>query len=283
MKIITYDHIVNTVSTLCIQSNTILPKDSEAFLEQAVAAEKSPLGKSILKQCLENAHIARDKSIGICQDTGVAVFFVELGVDVRIEGKSGILTDAINDGVRKGYAEGYLRKSILSDPLFDRKNTGDNTPAIVHLTLVAGDSLSITITPKGGGAENMSALSMLTPSSGEEGVFRFVTETVIKAGGNPCPPVIVGVGIGGNFERCAYLAKKALTLPLESSHQDNRYAELENRILEKINESGLGPQGLGGTITALAVHILDEPCHLASLPVAVNINCHVHRHMTITL
>ncbi len=283
MKTIQFDDITDAVRNLCISSNTILPKDTGVFLQNAVASEKSPLGKSILEKCLENARIAGDKSIGICQDTGVAVFFVEMGTGIRIEGNTGLITDAINEGVRRGYNDGYLRKSMLADPLFDRKNTGDNTPAIIHITLTDGDNLKITIAPKGGGAENMSALSMLPPSAGEEGVFRFVTDSVIKAGGNPCPPIVIGVGIGGNFERCAYLAKKALILPLDHHHPDPRYAALEERILSKVNESGIGPQGLGGTVTALAIHILDEPCHLASLPVAVNINCHVHRHESITL
>jgi fumarate hydratase subunit alpha len=283
MKTIQFDEITDAVRNLCISSNTILPKDTEVFLKNAVSSEKSPLGKSILEKCLENARIAGKKSIGICQDTGVAVFFVEMGTGIRVEGNTGLITDAINEGVRRGYNDGYLRKSMLADPLFDRKNTGDNTPAIIHLTLTDGDNLKITIAPKGGGAENMSALSMLPPSAGEEGVFRFVTDSVIKAGGNPCPPIVIGVGIGGNFERCAYLAKKALILPLDHHHPDPRYAALEERILTKVNESGIGPQGLGGTVTALAAHILDEPCHLASLPVAVNINCHVHRHESITL
>ncbi|HNX60931.1 MAG TPA: fumarate hydratase, partial [Spirochaetota bacterium] len=243
----------------------------------------SPLGKSILDQCIENARIAKDKSIGICQDTGVAVFFIEMGINVRIEGNSGLINDAVNEGVRRGYNDGYLRKSMLADPLFDRANTGDNTPAIIHLSLTQGDNLKITIAPKGGGAENMSALAMLPPAVGVDGVFRFVTESAIKAGGNPCPPIVIGVGIGGNFERCAYLAKKALTMPLGSHHHDPRYSELEKRILDTVNKSGIGPQGLGGTVTALSVRILDEPCHLASLPVAVNINCHVHRHETVIL
>ena len=283
MKILNFEDITEAVRKLCIKSNTILPPDTTSFLKDAASVEKSPLGKSILNQCLENARIAEDKSIGICQDTGVAVFFIEMGIGVRIEGNSGLINDAVNEGVRRGYNDGYLRKSMLADPLFDRANTGDSTPAIIHLSLTQGDDLKITIAPKGGGAENMSALAMLPPAAGVEGVFKFVTECVIKAGGNPCPPIVIGVGIGGNFERCAYLAKKALTMPLGSHHHDPRYSELEKRILDKVNKSGIGPQGLGGTVTALSIRILDEPCHLASLPVAVNINCHVHRHETVIL
>jgi fumarate hydratase subunit alpha len=281
MKIIHYAQIVDAVKELCISTNISLAHDSEKMLHTALKSERSPLAQSILRQCIENAELARLENIPICQDTGLAVFFIQMGNNVHIE--DGLLNDAIHEGVRTGYKEGLLRASVLTDPVFDRKNTGDNTPAIIHLEIIKGDTLTISITPKGGGAENMSALAMLPPSAGEIGIIRFVAHTVINAGGNPCPPVVVGVGIGGNFERCAYLAKKALLRPLEISHSDHRYAELEKKILNEINTSGIGPQGLGGDTTAFAVHIEYEPCHLASLPVAVNINCHVHRHKTIVL
>jgi len=278
-----YDSIVSIIAELCIQSNINLPMDVSDALKKAVKDEQNVLGKSILEQCIENAEIASNEKIPICQDTGLAVFFIKFGVNVKVEGRSGLLSDAINDGVRKGYEEGFLRKSVLYDPLYERKNTGDNTPAIIHFEFVKGDNLEITIAPKGGGAENMSAIAMLPPSWGEDGVIRFVVETVIKSGGNPCPPTVVGVGIGGNFERCAYLAKKALIRTIGNPNDDSRYAALEHEILDQINRSGIGPQGLGGSITSLAVHVEYEPCHLASLPVAVNINCHVHRHQSVLL
>lgn len=283
MKIIQFSDIVREVKRLCIDANVNLPADSLKALETSVQNEKSPLARSILEQCVENASIARSSQIPICQDTGLAVFFVKLGKDAAVTGGTGLVSDAIQQGVREGYTEGYLRTSVLSDPLYDRKNTKDNTPAIIHLEIVAGDSLEITIAPKGGGAENMSRIAMLAPSAGEAGVISFVAETVVSAGGNPCPPTVVGVGIGGNFERCAYLAKKALLREIGSRNSDERYAKLEDVILRKINESGVGAQGFGGSTTSFCVHIEQEPCHLASLPVAVNINCHVHRHKTVVL
>ena len=283
MKEIMYETIVAAVRNLCIDANLALPGDLASALSSALMTETFPLAKSILKQCYENAEIARDKGIAICQDTGLAVFFIKLGSQVHICGESGLLSDAVNEVVRRGYNEGFLRKSVLDDPLFDRKNTGDNTPAIIHLEIVQGDSLEITIAPKGGGAENMSRIAMLPPSAGEAGVISFVSDTVISAGGNPCPPTVVGVGIGGNFERSAYLAKKALLREVGKPASDERYANLEQIILNKINLSGIGPQGFGGVTTSFSVHIEHEPCHLASLPVAVNINCHVHRHKTVTL
>lgn len=275
------ESIIEAVKKLCIDSNIHLPQDTSAILNASVDRERSPLGKSILRQCAENAGIADSGNIPICQDTGLAVFFIEIGENAAIE--NGTIYAAVNEGVRRGYKEGYLRKSVLSDPLYDRKNTGDNTPAIIHLEIVPGDKVHITIAPKGGGAENMSALSMLPPSAGEKGVLDFVTKTVIQAGGNPCPPTVIGVGIGGNFERCAYLAKRALIRPLGTHNPDFRYAALESELLRRINESGVGPQGLGGDTTSFAVHVEFEPCHLASLPVAVNINCHVHRHASVTI
>ena len=283
MKNIQFRDIVVEVKRLCVDANVDLPADSLKALESAVRREKSVLARSILEQCVKNASIARSEQIPICQDTGLAVFFVRLGRDAAVIGGTGLVGDAIQQGVREGYAEGYLRTSVLADPLYDRKNTKDNTPAIIHLEIVAGDSLEITIAPKGGGAENMSRIAMLAPSSGEAGVISFVTDTVVSAGGNPCPPTVVGVGIGGNFERCAYLAKKALLREIGSRNADERYEKLEDVILERINASGVGAQGFGGSTTSFCVHIEQEPCHLASLPVAVNINCHVHRHKTVVL
>ncbi|HTY09147.1 MAG TPA: fumarate hydratase [Candidatus Edwardsbacteria bacterium] len=276
MRSIEYGKIADAVRDMCLESNYDLPDDVRACLNDALTKEESPLGRSILRQCLDNAAIAGNERVPICQDTGLAVFFVRLGADVRIEG--GILPDAVNEGVKRGYREGCLRKSTLDDPLFARANTGDNAPAVIHLELVPGDGLEITMAPKGGGAENMSRLKMLPPSAGEQGVIDFVAGTVVEAGGNPCPPTVVGVGIGGTFERVALLAKKALLWPLGRANDDPRYAALEQKILRRINDSGVGPQGLGGSTTSLWVHIEHAPCHLASLPAAVNINCHAHRH-----
>ncbi|MBU1355704.1 MAG: fumarate hydratase [Candidatus Edwardsbacteria bacterium] len=276
MRTIEYKKIVDAVKEMCLEANYDLPQDVVDGFKKAVAQEESPLGKSILEQCLKNAQIAKDERVPICQDTGLSVFFINIGQDVKVEG--GLLKDAINEGVRQGYKDGYLRKSSLDDPLFARKNTGDNTPAIIHLDIVAGDKLDITMAPKGGGAENMSRLAMLPPSAGEKGVIDFVVDTIVKAGGNPCPPTVVGVGIGGTFEKVAFLAKKALLWPLNAPNQDERYDQLEKKILQRINNSGVGPQGLGGNITSFAIHVEHHPCHLASLPVAVNVNCHAHRH-----
>lgn len=281
MKTIAYIDIVKKVTDMCLKANINLPSDVLSSLKSAAKNEKSELARSILNQCIDNADIALKEKMPICQDTGFAVFFVEIGTDICING--GTIIDAINEGTAKGYKEGYLRKSIVEEPLFDRMNTGDNSPAVIHLELVPGDKLKITLAPKGGGSENMSAVAMLKPSDGEQGIVDFVVETVVKAGGNPCPPTIVGVGIGGTFEKCALLAKKALLRPIGTHHPDKRYAELERKILEKINASGVGPQGLGGTFTALAVHIETFPCHIASLPVAVNLNCHAARHTSIML
>ncbi|HVP57976.1 MAG TPA: fumarate hydratase, partial [bacterium] len=224
---------------------------------------------------LENARIAREEMIPICQDTGFTVVFLEVGQDVHFAG--GDINQAIADGVKRGYTEGFLRKSILADPI-KRVNTGDNTPPVVHLSIVPGDKVKVTIAPKGGGSENMSAVKMLKPAEGIEGVKNFVVERVEIAGGNPCPPVVVGVGIGGTFEKVAYLAKKALLRPLGVRHEDPFYAEVEEELLKRINATGIGPQGLGGRVTALDVHIETYPCHIASLPAAVNLNCHASRH-----
>jgi fumarate hydratase subunit alpha len=261
---------------MCIEGNYDLPKDVFKAFDDAIDRETSPLGKSILEQCRKNADIAKNERVPICQDTGLSVFFVKLGEEVKVEG--GLISDAINEGVKRGYDEGYLRKSSLGDPLYNRVNTKDNTPAIIHLEIVPGDKIDITLAPKGGGAENMSRLAMLPPSAGEKGVFDFIVDTVVSAGGNPCPPTVIGVGIGGTFEKVAYLAKKALMREIGSKHADPKYAELEAKILKKINDSGVGPQGLGGNTTSFAVQIETHACHLASLPVAVNINCHAHRH-----
>jgi len=275
MREIHVDKIVATVKKLCMEANYYLGDDVVQALQQALKTEESPLGRSILAQLIENQQIARSEQIPICQDTGFAVLFVNLGQEVRITG--GNLIDAINEGVRQGYIEGYLRKSIVRDPL-NRVNTGDNTPAVVHLEMSPGDRLSITIAPKGGGSENMSEVRVLKPADGVEGVKQFVIDLVRRSGGNPCPPIIVGVGIGGTFEKCAELAKRALLRELGSQHPDPFYANLEKELLLEINKLGIGPQGLGGSTTALAVFIEPYPCHIASLPVAVNIQCHAARH-----
>lgn len=280
MKVISAKAVADAAAKLCIEANRELCPDVYAKLKAAEAAEKSPIGRSILGKIIENADIAREKQMPICQDTGMAVFFAELGSEVYIEG--GTLEEAVNEGVRRGYAEGFLRKSVVADPL-RRVNTGDNTPAIVHLSQVRGSELRLTIAPKGFGSENMSAVKMLKPSDGEDGVKDFVVETVSRGGSNPCPPIVVGVGIGGTMEKAAILSKKALTLPLDGENPDPYYAAMENELLERINRLGIGPQGLGGRITALKVNILTYPTHIAGLPVAVNINCHVTRHKTVVL
>jgi len=281
MKIIQYSTIVDTVKNLCIEAACILPADVLTSIEQAQRDEPFPRAQGILDQIIENAAIAKDNRVPICQDTGVAVFFVTVGDDVRVEG--GILTDAINEGTRRGYVDGYLRGSIVSDPIFDRKNTLDNTPAIIHIEIIKGDRLEITLLPKGGGSENMSALCMLKPSDGLRGVMDFVRDAVVSAGGNPCPPVVVGVGVGGTADAACLLAKKALLRPLGEYHQDERYAQLEKELLDEINASGVGPQGLGGRHTALWVSAEYLPCHIASMPVAVSLNCHVSRKMSAVL
>ena len=281
IKKIHTDIIEKEVFLLCTKAAFDLPDDALNAIRNALEKEKSPRGKTFLEQYLKNAQIAKEEKIPICQDTGVAVFFVELGQELIIEG--GNLCDAVSKGTEKAYKETYLRKSIVTDPLFKRKNTGTNTPPIIHTSIVPGDKLRIMFAPKGGGSENMSALAMLKPSDGKSGVVDFAVKTVVSAGGNPCPPVIVGVGIGGNFETCAILAKKALLRKIGQPHPEPEYAKLEDEILEKINASGVGPQGLGGDTTAFAVHVEYFPCHIASLPVAVNLNCHAARHTEITL
>lgn len=281
MREVKYSDIVEKVADICINAACDLPIDVSEALRQGYKDEKSESGSAILADCLKNAEIAADKRIPICQDTGFAVFFVEMGEDVKVTG--GSIYNAIDEGVALGYGKGYLRKSIVMDPVFNRKNTGDNTPSVIHLTMVPGNRISISVAPKGGGSENMSSIAMLKPSQGEKGVVDFVVDTVVKAGGNPCPPLIVGVGIGGTFEKAAFLAKKALLRKIGSRNENPDYAALETNILEKINRSGVGPQGLGGIVTALAVHVEYFPCHIASLPVAVNLNCHAARHSEVII
>ncbi len=280
MRTIETSQITEAVAKLCMEANYYLPEDVYAFISQYKETEPSPVGKDILEEILKNADIAKKEHLPICQDTGMAIFFVELGQDVHIKG--GTLYEAIDEGVRCGYRDGYLRKSIVKDPL-RRENTGDNTPAVVHLTLVPGTDLKITIAPKGFGSENMSRLAMLKPSDGREGVVDFIVKAAIEAGPNPCPPIVLGIGIGGNMEKAALMAKHALTRPLGESHPDPYYAEMESEILDRVNKSGIGPQGLGGRTTAIGVNIETYPTHIAGLPVAVNISCHVTRHKTITI
>ena len=280
MREIKSNIIVEEVKKLCIEASYHLNDEVITAFKEAKEKEESPTGKDILNQLLENAEIAKKGQFPLCQDTGFAVVFVELGSEVIIKGDT--LPDAINEGVRQGYKEGYLRKSILGDPLL-RKNTGDNTPAVIHIDIIPGDKLKITILPKGGGSENMSMVKMLKPADGAEGIKSFVLERVREAGPNPCPPMVVGVGIGGTFEKAAQIAKKALLRPFGSHNPQPHLAAMEKELLEKINNLGIGPQGLGGRTTALAVHIEAYSCHIASLPVAVNIECHSHRHKEIII
>ncbi len=276
MKQIHVGSITEAVRNICQEANFDLGDDVKRALEDSLQVEESSTGKTIIEQILENAQIARKNRVPMCQDTGAAVFFVELGQEAQVVG--GDFAKAINEGVRQGYREGYLRKSMVNDPLIDRKNTQDNTPAIIHTRIVPGGRLKMTIVPKGGGSENMSAVRMMKPADGVEGVKDFVVDWVKRSGGNPCPPVIVGVGIGGTFEKCAELAKIALLRELGRFNIDPRYASLEKELREMINDLGIGPMGLGGRVTALAVHIETYACHIASLPVAVNIQCHAARH-----
>ena len=269
------EEITKTIKEMCIEANHYLSKDMDKAMKDAVKKEESPLGKQILNQLQENLQIAGDDTIPICQDTGMAVIFVEVGQDVHVEG--GDLEAAINEGVRQGYVEGFLRKSVVSDPII-RENTKDNTPAIIHYSIVSGDKIKITVAPKGFGSENMSRVFMLKPADGIEGVKNAILTAVKEAGPNACPPMVVGVGIGGTFEKCALLAKKALTRNIEEGSHIPYVKELEQEMLEKINETGIGPGGLGGKTTAFAVNIETYPTHIAGLPVAVNICCHVNRH-----
>lgn len=275
MRTIKTQDIISNVKEMCIEANHFLTEDMKQKLQESVEKEKSPVGRQVLCQLQENLAIAGQDMIPICQDTGMAVVFVEVGQEIHIEG--GGLTDAINEGVRQGYTEGFLRKSVVGDPLI-RENTKDNTPAVIHYDIVPGDKVKITIAPKGFGSENMSRVFMLKPADGIEGVKNAVLTAVKDAGPNACPPMVVGVGIGGTFEKCAILAKKALTRPVDA-HSDIPYVEtLEKELLETINKSGIGPGGLGGSVTALAVNINTYSTHIAGLPVAINICCHVNRH-----
>ena len=270
------DLISDTIREMCIEANYFLPEDMSVCMRQASGREQSPLGRKLLGQLQENLEIAASERIPICQDTGMAVVFVKLGQDVHIEG--GSLTDAINSGVRDGYTEGYLRKSVVKDPI-ERENTGDNTPAVVHYEIVEGDKLDITFAPKGFGSENMSRVFMLKPADGIEGVKSAILTAVRDAGPNACPPMVVGVGIGGTFEKCALMAKHALTRDLNEKTPEGYVRELEKEMLEKINALGIGPGGFGGTVTVFAVNIETYPTHIAGLPVAVNICCHANRHV----
>ena len=276
MRNINIEEIVKNIKEMCIEANHFLSADMKKVFEKAADEETSPLGRQILGQLKENLEIAGNDMIPICQDTGMAVVFVKVGQEVHIEG--GALTDAINEGVRQGYVSGYLRKSVVKDPI-ERENTKDNTPAVIHYDIVPGDKVDITIAPKGFGSENMSRVFMLKPADGIEGVKDAILTAVKDAGPNACPPMVVGVGIGGTFEKCALLAKKALTRNLDEERPTGYVRELEDEMLEKINSLGIGPGGLGGSKTALAVNVETYPTHIAGLPVAVNICCHVNRHV----
>ena len=281
MKEINVEDIARAVADLAVRACCRLPQDMVDGMHKAHEAEPSPVGKNILEQLLENAAIAASDGIPICQDTGLAVVFADVGQDVRIVG--GAFEDAINEGVRRGYVDGYLRKSCVAEPLFERKNTRDNTPAVIHTRLVPGDSLRLRLAPKGAGSENKSVVKMLVPADGIEGVRKVVLDAVLAAGPNSCPPMVVGVGLGGTMELAAICAKRAAARDLESRNHDPRYATFEEELLELINKTGIGPQGLGGLTTALKVHVEWAPTHIASLPVAVNINCHAARHAEVTL
>lgn len=280
MREIDLAQITSTIKEMCIEANHFLSKDMECALENAKQSEEAPLGKQILEQLQENMKIAGEDMIPICQDTGMAVIFMEIGQEVHFQG--GVLEDAINEGVRQGYVDGFLRKSVVKDPIF-RENTKDNTPAIIHYEMVPGDKVKITVAPKGFGSENMSRVFMLKPADGIEGVKNAILTAVKDAGPNACPPMVVGVGIGGTFEKCALMAKKALTRPVNEHSSIPYVKELEEEMLEKINRAGIGPGGLGGTTTALAVNINTYPTHIAGLPVAINICCHVNRHAVRTI
>lgn len=273
--------VTAAVRDLCITANYDLPVDVYEALKAAQEVEESPVGREVLAQLVENADIAAADRVPICQDTGLAVIFAEVGQDVHLTG--GDFEEAVHEGVRRGYGEGYLRKSVAEEPAHARRNTTDNTPAIIHTSIVPGDRLRLTMMAKGGGAENMSSLNMLKPAQGWAGVADAVVGTVSRAGSNPCPPVVVGVGIGGTIEVVTLLAKKALLREVGSRHPDPRLAALEDELLERINALGIGPQGLGGRTTALAVFIEEMPCHIASMPVAVNVQCHAQRHKSVTL
>ena len=273
--------VTAAVKAMCMEANYDLPDDVYAALKAGKAAEESAVGRAIFDQLVENAEIARRDRVPICQDTGFAVFFAEVGQEVHLVG--GDFAAAVNEGVRQGYGEGYLRKSIAEEPAQARRNTRDNTPAVIHTNIVPGDKVTLTMMAKGGGAENMSSLNMLKPSQGWAGMSQAVVDTVSRAGSNPCPPVVIGVGIGGTIDLVTVLAKKALLRDIGSVHPDPRLAGMEAELLERINALGIGPQGLGGSTTALAVFIEEMPCHIASMPMAVNVQCHAQRHKTVEL
>ncbi len=281
MKEISVETIKNEVSALCSSANYDLPSDILDGLQNAASSEVSPLGKEVLSQIIQNSKIASKNGIALCQDCGVAVFFIEVGQDVHIVG--GSLVDAINEGVRDGYQSGYLRTSMAHGLLEDRRNTGDNTPAVIHTEICPGDHLKITMMAKGAGSENMSRMAILLPSVGRKGIVEFILETVELAGGKACPPIVLGVGIGGNFELAPYLAKKSLLRELGEPNPNPQIASLESELLAEVNKLGIGPMGYGGINTALAVHVEEYPSHIASLPVAVNIQCHSARHKSVTL
>ncbi|AYE34582.1 fumarate hydratase [Clostridium septicum] len=280
MREISVNEIVNSVKKLCIESNYYLSNDIKRELEKAESEEKWPIAKDILEKIILNSNIANENDIPICQDTGMACVFIEIGQDVHIIG--GSLEEAINEGVRKGYEEGFLRKSVVKDPI-NRVNTKDNTPAVIYYNIVQGNNIKITVSPKGFGSENMSQIKMLKPSDGLDGVKEFILRVVKEAGANSCPPMVIGVGIGGTFDKAAYLAKKALLRPICIRNKDKFYKELEEELVYKINKLGIGPQGFGGKTTALGLNIETFPTHIAGLPVAVNINCHATRHKEIIL
>ncbi|NLZ46340.1 MAG: fumarate hydratase [Clostridiales bacterium] len=280
MREISVKEIEQNVRDLCIKANLYLPSDLEDCVKCSKSLEKSPVGKNVFDDIIENIKIAKEEKIPICQDTGMAVIFIEVGQEVHFI--DGGLVNAINKGVSRGYTEGKLRCSIVSDPL-ERVNTNDNTPAVIHTKIVEGDKVKIMVAPKGFGSENMSSLKMMTPSTTKEEIIDYIVSVVSKSGSNPCPPIVVGVGIGGDFEECAYLAKKALCRPVSKRNDKMLYSDMEKELLTKINKLGIGPQGFGGTCTALAVNIEQGPTHIAGLPVAVNIGCHVTRHAEIIL
>jgi len=276
MREINVKELIPVVRKLCIDANIYLGKDVINRIKAMAAVEESPTAKEVLGILLKNYELAEEKQMPICQDTGIAVIFVELGQDIHLTG--GDFTEALNEGVRQGYKDGYLRKSMVSDPIIARINTKDNTPAIIYTDIVPGDQIKITVAPKGGGSENMSEVKMMKAADGIEGVVDFVVDRISRSGGNPCPPIVVGVGLGGNFEQSALLAKKALLIDLDKDNPEPEWAAIEAEILEKVNNLGIGPQGLGGRTTALAVKIMHKPCHIASMPVAVNVQCHAARH-----
>lgn len=280
MRTIDVKLVTQNIKEMCIEANHFLAEDMKAALQNAKEKEEAPLGKQVLEQLQENMKIAGEDMIPICQDTGMAVIFIEVGQEVHFEG--GALEDAINEGVRQGYTEGFLRKSVVRDPL-ERENTKDNTPAVIHYTIIPGEQVRITVAPKGFGSENMSRVFMLKPADGIEGVKNAILTAVVDAGPNACPPMVVGVGIGGTFEKCALMAKKALTRPVNERSDIPYVRDMEEELLQKVNSSGIGPGGLGGRMTALAVNINTYPTHIAGLPVAVNICCHVNRHAVRTL